>query len=216
MSNRIDRHPPVVRICHWLIAISGLLLVFSGFGFMPLYGRFYVNTLPGLGWVADFAIQMQLHYISSLLFSAAGTFHLFYHWRRRETQAWPRKGDMKESAAIIRAMAKGEEEPPQDKFLAEQRLVYAAFVGVSLVLLLSGLFLAFKNSFGLFFDPLLIQLMIFTHMLTTMIFIGLILGHLAAFLIKANRPLLPSMFSGKVDRTYAEHRHALWKATIKK
>lgn len=211
MSKSLERHPVIVRICHWLIAVSGLLLVFSGFGFMPLYGRFFVNEIPGLGWATNFAVQLQLHYISSLVFSAAGTFHLLYHWRRREMQAWPRKGDVRESAMIIRAMMKGEGEPPQDKFLAEQRLAYAAFVVVGLLLLLSGLFLALKNGFGLFFDPLLMQIVILTHLLSTMAFIALILGHLAAFLLKANRPLLPSMFSGKVDRAYVEQRHPLWK-----
>lgn len=213
MNKQIDRHPRIVRICHWLLAISGLLLIFSGFGFMPLYGRFFVNEIPGLGWSANYATQMQLHYLSSLVFSAAGMFHLLYHWRRRELQAWPRKGDVKESAEIIRAMIKGKKEPPQDKFLAEQRLVYAAFVVVSMILLLSGLFLALKNSFGLFIDPLLLQVVIFTHILATMAFIALVVGHLAAFLIKENRPMLPSMFSGKIDRAYAEHRHALWKET---
>lgn len=216
MSERIVRHPPIVRLCHWLIAISGLLLVFSGFGFMPLYGRFFVNELPGLGWANNFETQMHLHYASSMVFSAAGLFHLVYHWKRRELQAWPRRGDVAESRKILRAMLKGEEEPPQDKFLAEQRLAYAAFVAVSLILLASGLFLAFKNALQLYFDPLLLQVVIFTHMLTTMLFIGLIVGHLAAFLLKANRPLLPSMFSGRVRRDYATQRHALWKEVADK
>ena len=39
----------------------------------------------------------------------------------------------------------------------------------------------------------------------------LFLGHMAAFIFKANRHLIPAMFSGFVDADYAKHRHALWK-----
>ncbi|MFW5606583.1 MAG: cytochrome b/b6 domain-containing protein, partial [Campylobacter hyointestinalis] len=39
----------------------------------------------------------------------------------------------------------------------------------------------------------------------------LIIAHLMAFIPKANRKLLPSMFSGKVDAKYTIQRHSLWK-----
>ncbi len=43
-----------------------------------------------------------------------------------------------------------------------------------------------------------------------------IIGHLAAFIFKANRPLLSGMFSGKVSADYILHRHTLWKNGVKK
>ena len=52
----------------------------------------------------------------------------------------PRKGDVRESFEIIRAMLTGKEEPPSRKFLAEQRLAYA-FIGFSIVLLMCPLIL---------------------------------------------------------------------------
>ena len=42
-----------------------------------------------------------------------------------------------------------------------------------------------------------------------------IIGHLAAFIFKANRPLLRAMFSGKVDSAYIVERHSLWQEGIK-
>ena len=50
------------------------------------------------------------------------------------------------------------------------------------------------------------------HNLGFVLCIFLFLGHMAAFMIKANRSLLPAMFSGKVDRSYALERHSLWSA----
>ena len=37
------------------------------------------------------------------------------------------------------------------------------------------------------------------------------IGHMAAFLFKPNRALLPGMTNGTVDAKYAAHRHSLWK-----
>ena len=44
-------------------------------------------------------------------------------------------------------------------------------------------------------------------------FLFLVFAHLAAFGIKANLPLLPSMFTGYVNKDYAEKRHPLWTKT---
>lgn len=212
----VVRHSRVVRLCHWTIAASGLLLIFSGIGFMPLYGRFYLNDLPGMGWVSDFLVQMTLHYSSAALFMAACLFHLIYHWRKREFSILPRRGDVAESWRIIKAMLTKGEEPPHDKFLAEQRLAYAAFAVTVLVLVVSGYFLAFKNAAGLIFDPILIQVVTLSHMGFTFLFLLQIVVHLAAFLLRANRPLFSSMWTGQVARKYVVERHPLWMKKVEK
>jgi len=205
------RHTLAVRILHWLIAGSGLMLVFSGFGFMPLYGRFYLNNLPGLQWVSDFQTQMNLHYLSAILFMAACLFHLVYHWRRGEKAVLPQRGDVRASWLIIKAMLTGGEEPANDKFLAEQRLTYAAFVGVSIILSATGYLLAIKSQLSTFIEPRLLQVLVLLHLATTFLFLTLVGLHLAAFLLKVNRPLFLSIFNGRVKRSYARQRHARWR-----
>jgi len=209
-NNYVARHDNAVRLTHWAVAVSGLVLIFSGFGTMPLYGRFYVNELPGLGWSSDYLIQQVIHYVAAMLFTAAVFFHLVFHLRRREFAAIPQKGDAKESVAIIKAMVTGQEEPPSGKFLAEQRLAYAAMGLTSLLLIATGLVKVYKNTGVITLDPTFLQVVTLTHTLATMIFLALFIAHLGAFLIKANRPLFPSMFTGKVRRDYAEHRHSKW------
>jgi len=206
----ILRHSLTVRASHWLIALSGLALTFSGIGFMPLYGRFYLNDIPGMRWVSDFQTQLDLHYFSASIFLAAGLFHLLYHWRRREFALLPKKGDLRESWQIIKAMLSKRLEPAHDKFLAEQRIAYAVFAFTILVLVVSGYFLAVKNSLLLFVEPQLLQAIILTHHAFTYLFMFQVALHLAAFLLKVNRPLLPTMFHGRVAQVYVITRHGKW------
>jgi cytochrome b subunit of formate dehydrogenase len=49
------RHSPIELAEHWLLAISGLLLIFSGFGELPMYKRYMVTEIPGLGWQGIFS-----------------------------------------------------------------------------------------------------------------------------------------------------------------
>ena len=51
VKEKVLRHSVPVRLQHWTIALSGLALLFSGFGQFPLYKRYMVDHLPGLAWV---------------------------------------------------------------------------------------------------------------------------------------------------------------------
>lgn len=210
----VRRHSRVVIANHWLVAISGLILLFSGFGQLPMYVRYNVIKLPGLEWSANYEITLVLHLIAAFVFGGAVMFHIVYHVRRKEFAAVPKKGDVKESVKIIKAMVTGGDEPPQGKFLAEQRLAYAAIGVVSLVLILTGLVKIYKNFGDVTLTPLLNEINTLVHTGSGMLFLLLFFVHLGAFVIKANWPLLPSMFTGKVNKEYADHRHSLWKDKI--
>lgn len=45
----------------YLLTIFGAL--FTGFGNMPLYKRYYIADLPGLGWTGDFYTNLYVHLI---------------------------------------------------------------------------------------------------------------------------------------------------------
>ena len=47
---------------------STIFLAFTGFGQMPIYKRYYISDIPGLGWSANFYTTHLLHYIFSALF----------------------------------------------------------------------------------------------------------------------------------------------------
>ncbi len=207
---QVWRHPLAVRAVHWLVAVSGFFLVFSGMGQLPMYKRYMVDQLPGLSWASNFEITYRMHLVWAAVFGFAIVFHIVYHVLRKEFSAWPKKGDVGESVHIIKAMIKGEKEPPHEKFLAEQRLAYLAIGIVSLTLFITGLIKVYKNTGPVVLDPGFLAIVTLVHTMATPMFVLLVIAHLAAFIIKANRPLLPSMFTGKVDKAYADERHPLW------
>lgn len=213
---KIVRQNLANRFVHWMTALSVLMLIITGLGQLPLYTRYNVTKLPGAEWLGDYFITINLHYLGALGLLFATFFHIVYAFARREFDIFPRKGDMKESYQIIKAMLTKGKEPASDKYLAEQRIAYL-FIGLSLLLLIiTGLIKTFKNVPGIELSPSLLYWNTALHNLGTGLIIFGIIGHLAAFLLKENRPLLPGMFTGLVNREYIKHRHSLWYAKLLK
>ena len=204
------RHSLTVRLTHWLIALSGILLLFSGFGQLPMYKRYNVVKIPGLAWSSNYEITLLIHYIAAAIFCAAILFHLVYHTRRKEFAIAPRKGDVRESIKGFKAMLGMGPEPAHDKFQAKQRIIYTIIGLTSLTLVVTGLIKSFKNLGAIVLDPMLLQWTAFIHTGTGMFFMILFLAHVAALLLKQHRPLIPSMFSGRISAEFARLHHAKW------
>ena len=51
-----------------LFRLSVFLLALSGLGQMPIFKRYYLADIPGLGWLADFALLHLLHYVAAAVF----------------------------------------------------------------------------------------------------------------------------------------------------
>lgn len=211
----VNRQCRINRFIHWGTAISIILLIISGMGQLPVYKRYYITELPGGEWLGSFFEMLDLHYLAAAMLIFVVSFHLVYHGMRKEFDIFPKKGDVKESYLIIKAMITGGKEPPADKYLAEQRLAYF-FIGVNvLVLILTGMVKVIKNLEGTNLPETLISVSTHLHNLATVLLILGIGAHLAAFIVKANRPLLRGMFSGKVDEEYVKERHPTWYKRIK-
>lgn len=210
-SNRkIKRHGFSVRFVHWTVAISTFLLIFSGFGQLPLYKRYMVDQLPLLGWTSNFGVTLMIHYIAAIALSFAVVYHIVFHVIRKEYDILPKRGDFKETVQIIMAMLGKGEEPENDKYLAEQRLAYA-FIGVSLLLILvTGHIKVLKNLQTVTFPDSILGLATTLHNVATFMVLFGIIGHLAAFIFKENRALLPGIFTGEIDEEYAKKRHSKW------
>jgi cytochrome b subunit of formate dehydrogenase len=197
---------------HWAIAVSGIVLLFTGIGQMPMYQRYGLTKVPGFGWSGDFLLNLSLHDVAAGVFMAAIAFHVAYHLLRRERAIVPRRGDLGASVRIILATFGAGEEPQSDKFLAEQRLAYAVIGGASVLLALSGILKIAKNAGWLFLPPAVTWVNTTLHNVGFAVFLLGVLAHVAALVLPANRPLFASMFTGRVNRAYAERRHPLWRA----
>ena len=206
----VVRHSPIELAEHWLLAISGLLLIFSGFGELPMYKRYMVTQIPGLSWAGDFFINLKIHYLTGIAFVSVMVFHALYHGWLGHQGLIPRKGDAKASCKTILCMLGFGEEPKMDKYLPEQRLAYAYLGGVGLILVLTGAVKVIKNLPGVYLPPALITSMTLTHTFATIFFLLGVLAHLAALIFKVNRPLVKSIFTGEVDSGYVQDRHSIW------
>lgn len=209
-DEKIKRQSLSNRFVHWLTAGSIFLLILSGLGQLPLYKRYNVELLPGGSWWVDYYNTLVLHYIGAIMLLFVLVYHLVVHLLKKEFDIIPKKGDIKQSMLIIKAMLTKGKEPASDKYLAEQRLAYV-FIGASIALLaITGVIKILKNVPGSTISYEMIFWSAHIHNFATIFLILGIVGHLAAFIFKENRSLLPGMFTGNVDEEYVKHRHSIW------
>jgi len=215
-KNLVVRHSAVELIEHWAIAISGFILLLTGIFELPVAKRYYIITIPGLGWSADFITSLYLHYGAALVFTVAAIFHVVYHGARDEKGLLPQKGDFAASITVIKSLFGFGKEPPMHKYLPEQRLAYAGMAFIIAMLIISGLIKTYKNIYAPDMSPAVLLLATWIHNIFFVLFFLTFLAHMAAIALKANWPMVRGIFTGKVKLDYARHRHPLWLADIKK
>lgn len=214
------KHPLVVRhhvielVEHWSIAVSGLLLFLSGMFELPMANRYYVTSLPGLGWSGDFLASLNVHYAAAAVFITACVFHVVYHTLRGETDMLPRRGDLKQSVEVIKTFFGKGVEPPFHKYLPEQRLAYVGMTVIIAVLIVTGLIKTGKNLFAPDMNLTVVFWATTLHNLFFILFFLAFLAHMAAIVLKPNRPMVRGIFTGRVRQDYALHRHPLWMQTL--
>lgn len=207
---KIKRHNSAVRFTHWVTALSIFALLFSGFGQMPIYKRYFVDQLPGLGWSSNFYITLNIHYVAAFILIFVSFYYVAYLLTSKNLEILPRRGDFKESIQIFASMVGLAKEPENDKYLAEQRLAFSVTALSVFFLIVTGSLKVWKNFPGVYLAPETVFWLAQIHNLFTVILFLSIIVHLLAFLIKANRPLVPSMFTGKIDMEYVRKRHSKW------
>ncbi|GEL08419.1 formate dehydrogenase subunit gamma [Salisediminibacterium halotolerans] len=215
--SKVIRQPLSNRFVHWTAAISIFMLIITGLGQMPLYGRYLGPNPPALlAWLQDYEVTLWLHYLFATVLIFILIYHIIFHALRKEFDIVPRKGDVKASYHLMKAMILKKEEPPSEKYLPEQRLAYAFFAVSLLLVVVTGIAKVYQNIAGVQPSNWFFVVMAAGHNIATVMIIMAIIGHLAAFIFKANRHMLPGMFTGKVDKEYVEERHSLWYEEMKK
>lgn len=186
------------------------MLIITGIGQMPVYSRYMLVQPFGTKWLTSYEITLWVHYIFAALLMFFVAYHIVYHVIRKEFAILPRKGDVKGSFLIFKAMLLRKEEPPSDKYLPEQRLAYAFFAFSIGLVIITGMIKVIKNIMGIQpTDGILLWGALLHNIAMVLIIIAIVL-HLAAFIVKENRKLLPGMFTGYVDYDYVKKRHKIW------
>ena len=58
------------RLVKWLYILTFIVMAFTGFGQMPIFKRYYVSDIPGMGWAADFYFTHYIHYLGAIFLLA--------------------------------------------------------------------------------------------------------------------------------------------------
>ena len=215
-KNLVFRHSMLELAEHWLIAISGLILFLTGMFELPMANRYYISSVQGLAWSADFITSLYIHYYAAIIFTAVGLFHLVYHGIRGENGMIPQKGDMAASVTIIKSLFGFGEEPPMHKYLPEQRLAYVGMTFIMAMLIISGMIKTYKNIYAPDMSLTIVLWATWIHNIFFILFFLAFLGHMAAIALRPNWPMVRGIFTGSVRLGYARHRHSLWIADIEK
>jgi hypothetical protein len=62
--------PRTEALSRWIGILYTPTLFFmalTGFGQMPIYNRYYMSDIPGLGWLADFFVTRNVHYMGAVI-----------------------------------------------------------------------------------------------------------------------------------------------------
>jgi len=54
----------------YIYAITLFFITLSGFGQMPIFKRYYIADIPGLGWLAQFYVTHFIHYSAAIVLIA--------------------------------------------------------------------------------------------------------------------------------------------------
>ena len=56
-----------------------LFMGLSGFGQMPIFKRYYIADVPGLGWLAQYYVTHYIHYLGAILLLAIGAYYVMLY-----------------------------------------------------------------------------------------------------------------------------------------
>jgi hypothetical protein len=54
-------------IMRYLYLMTVFFLTLTGFGNMPIFKRYYIADIPGLGWLAEYYVTLYIHYLFAIL-----------------------------------------------------------------------------------------------------------------------------------------------------
>ncbi len=64
-NNNTKGHKPR-KTARYLYLLSVFFLTLTGFGQMPIFKRYYIADIPGLGWLAEFYVTHYMHYLAAI------------------------------------------------------------------------------------------------------------------------------------------------------
>jgi len=74
MNQNLANTRVISRPLRWLYLTTTFFLVLSGCGQMPIFKRYYIADIPGLGWLAEFFVTHYIHYLGAIVLLALAAY----------------------------------------------------------------------------------------------------------------------------------------------
>ena len=76
MNQNTADTPVISQPVRWIYLMTTFFLVLTGFGQMPIFKRYYIADIPGLGWLAEFFVTHYIHYLGAVVLLALAAYIL--------------------------------------------------------------------------------------------------------------------------------------------
>jgi len=77
----------ISRPVRWIYLATAFFLVLTGFGQMPIFKRYYIADIPGLGWLAEFFVTHYIHYLGAIVLLALAAY-MIADYLMSERNSW--------------------------------------------------------------------------------------------------------------------------------
>ncbi|MGD9971592.1 MAG: hypothetical protein AB7S77_00870 [Desulfatirhabdiaceae bacterium] len=68
--------PDSGKSAHWTYRIVLFFLALTGFAQMPIFKRYYIADIPGLGWLDQFYVTHFMHYLAAVFLIGLVCYHM--------------------------------------------------------------------------------------------------------------------------------------------
>lgn len=195
MARMVQKTTTFERFVHWVLAISGLLLLFTGFGFLYAQELGWINKAFG-----GQAVAMAIHNWGGVVFT--GSLLLSMGLWLGEALSFS-KEDSEWLGMMGGYFSKGSVPPPAGKMNAGQKLSVICVVVFGLLISVSGFIIWLSGTKGS------MNIGVFLHNISAMVFAVLMPLHI--YLATAANPgTFRIMTKGDVPLYWAKKKHAKW------
>jgi formate dehydrogenase subunit gamma len=196
------RHTLYTRVLHWIVAISFILALLSGFAIYSPWLYRWLTPLFGGGPMTRF-----LHPWFSVVFTIAFTFQ-FFNWLRAMRWASADSRWMRRIKAYVTNREK--REPPETGFFnGGQKLYFWAIVFSALVFLVTGFFLWFDD----IVPRGMVAVSYVLHDLAALVMLAGFIIHIYEG-TAAQPGTFHSMVDGTVTKAWARTHHPAWYSDV--
>jgi formate dehydrogenase subunit gamma len=198
-DGRIVRYSFNERVMHWIAGVSYVYLLLTGLAFWSPW-LFWLAALVGGGTIAR-----ELHPWAGVVFQLAVVW-MYLAWSGQMHSTERDREWRHELGHYVRN--EDDQLPPEGRYNAGQKMLFWAFVWLSLLLTASGLVLWWTDAVPAQWQ-LLRLVAVIVHPICALLTIGLFMIHIYMG-IAIERGALRSMTRGDVSAAWARRHHRLW------